>query len=370
MTNPLGKGYLFGYMLVILLFFKKKFIKENLDLNFSLILIFSLSYALFYAMHPSFNTQTFLWYFFFPPCLYLWGKYLVIRTRKYNFTYLLLSLGITISIVALISVFLDINRGGFVQPNRNIPFFWSTEPIPATGMAALLTFNMCIPGIVLTNYKNFKKSLSAFLIIIFLLSFTSILRLGSRTQIAIFLITTIITVIYIIPKQNIKQNFILFIIIGIVFALVINKVSFDTNASWLNSFATRLEGNRSTISNAGGRSQRWSGALMNIFKKPLGWELEEYGYIHNVWLDVLRVSGIIPFVMLIIFSVRFNIIVKKTISFTQMNLGLKVTILTFTISMFLLFMVEPVIDGSLMLFLTFCMFNGMIYSNYINLKNS
>ena len=72
--------------------------------------------------------------------------------------FMLIRLTIIYSLPALISVVLDIYKGGFAQPNRNLPMFWSTEPINATGMASFFIFNMCIPALVLVSYKTIPKS--------------------------------------------------------------------------------------------------------------------------------------------------------------------------------------------------------------------
>jgi O-antigen ligase len=47
--------------------------------------------------------------------------------------------------------------------------------------------------------------------------------------------------------------------------------------------------------------------LGNLFLHPLGWNdptLDHQFFMHNLWLDVARVSGIIPFLCLFIATIR------------------------------------------------------------------
>ncbi len=101
-------------------------------------------------------------------------------------------------------------------------------------------------------------------------------------------------------------------------------------------------------------------SIKNIIEKPLGWELEELGYSHNVWLDVVRVSGVIPFVLLVIFSVRSIWKVKKAIFIDSKQLSTNILFFTYLMAFFLVFMVEPIIDGLFALFSLYCLFTGIV----------
>lgn len=64
---------------------------------------------------------------------------------------------------------------------------------------------------------------------------------------------------------------------------------------------------RSSIGDENVRFERWLYGLKNLFSHPLGWEgasLNHQYFMHNLWLDVARVAGIVPFVALMIATIR------------------------------------------------------------------
>ena len=360
-TNILNYGYLFGFALIIMIVLKSNYIRSNLNIDVFILFLFSLCYGLFYSFNPVSGNQYIIIYIFTPPAFLLWGKFLAYKTVNTNqLFYTLICIGILFSLPALITVILNVFKGGFVQSERNIPMFWGGPKINATGMAAKLLFNMCIPSILLTKLPRYNLIVKTILGIIFALSLISVLRLGSRTQLVIVFLTFLLTVIYLFPRQSIKRNLILFstLLLGVV--LISQKISFDLDADWLSSFADRMDKRGSDIASGGGRTERWSKSLKYLFEKPLGWDVKEFGYAHNLWLDALRVSGIIPFIILIIFSIRSILKVRNIVSQADGLLSLNILLITFTTAFFLVFMVEPILDGSFYVFALFCLFYGTI----------
>lgn len=361
LINPFFYGFVFGYILVIWILFRGVFFKKSLDVDFLLLFFFSICYALFYSVDPWRGNQYILMYLLIPPFFYLWGKYFRLKAEnQQNLFFLLISFGFIFSISPLISVWLDIIKNGFVQNYRNIPMFWSTESMGATGMAALLTFNMCLPAILLSSFRKLGLVFKIYLITLFILSLVCVLRLGSRTQLLITLLTFFVVLIYLIPQQSLKQNIILFGLLVLSGFFVFKNISFDLDADWLTSFAGRMEKGNEEIASGGGRTERWAKSFSNLIDKPLGWKLEEFGYSHNLWLDVLRVGGAISFFLLVIYSIRSCILLKKAISSNSSNLRTKIVLLSYFLGLFLLFMVEPIIDGSFHIFAFFCLLIGII----------
>lgn len=363
--NPLNYGFLLGYMLILWIILKSKFIKNNLDLDFLIIALFSVIYGLFYAANPKDGIQFFLIYTFTPPFFYLWGKYLAEKLDKsQEIFYALLTIGTLFSVSALISVLLNVLEGGFVQSSRSIPMFWDDFPISATKMGSYLTFNMCIPAILLSSFKRIKLPIKLLLAIIFVLSLICVIRLGSRTQLVIMLSTFLYSIIYVFPRQTFKQNVLvsLLLLVGVFF--VFRRVSFDLSSDWLTSFAGRMEkGGTGELASGGGRTERWVKSFEYLFTDPLGWDLKEFGYAHNLWLDVLRAGGVIPFVILIIYSVRSFLQIKK-ISKVSIEYFLNSIIFVYGLAFLLLFMVEPIIEGVFPFFALFCLYKGVINKHF------
>ena len=159
LVNPYGLNNYFGYLIAVLILTKKKFLLESLDFNFFLLLVFSIIYALFYALNPNGGSQYILVYALLPVGFYVLGRYLFLRLDgdKKSLWYLLFGLGILYSSTPLISVFLNILKGGFGQIDRSLPLFWNGQLVTATIMGSYFSFNMCIPAIL--NAKQEKSSL-------------------------------------------------------------------------------------------------------------------------------------------------------------------------------------------------------------------
>jgi hypothetical protein len=370
LLNVLNYGYLFAYVTVVLIIFQKKFLKTAIERNFLLLLFFSVCYGLFYALNPWKGLQFVVIYMLTPPAFYLWGKFIVTKINNTNTLFNIL-IGITViySLPALITLGLNIVEGGFAQPDRNIPMFWGGDIINATQMAAFLVFNMCIPALLLVSYKSISKPLFILLLVIFIMSVASALRLGSRTQLVIILLSLIISLVIATPKLTIKQNLAIYVILGAIVFFIITKVSFDLDSDLMTSFAGRMKDDGAgDIASGGGRTQLWAKSIDNLFEKPLGWDLEEFGYSHNLWLDALRVGGIIPFVVLIIYFLRVVNLVRKIITDKIFPIFFQIICLTYLVAFFSLFMVEPGIDGTFTLFILFCLFVGAIRQHYQDIK--
>ncbi len=362
LINPLDLGFLLGYMIFALLITKGRFLKENIDFDAFLLTIFSLIYGAFYALDPEFGLQFILIYGVFPPTFYLLGKYLSNKvTTEENLFKSLITVGFLLSFSALISVLVSIMADGFGQIDRSLPMIWGDQVVSATIMGSYFVLNMCIPALLIVRQIKISLIMRIVMIVVFVLSLLCILRIGTRTQIVISLFTLLAALIFIIPKQSLKKNVIMFSIFigGII--LLIQNVKFDLSSDWLSAFADRMENNNGAdIASGGGRTSRWVKSMEYLFKKPLGWDVEEFGHSHNLWLDVLRASGVLPFLLLIIFSIRSVIKVKKISSLNKKLLSFFNQIRIYTLALLLLFMVEPIFEGMFATFIVFCFLIGVI----------
>lgn len=360
--NPFFKGFLIGYLLIMLIVLKPSFIKSNLDFDFLLLLFFSIIYGICYSFDPVAGIQYIVVYMFTAPFLYLWGKFLVVPDMtNLKLISVLVGIGIILSFPALISVLLNILEGGFAQKSRNIPMFWGADPVNATGMAAPLIINMCIPAILLSGYKRLKMPTKLFLGIVFTLTLLCAIRLGSRTQLAVTLITIAIVFVYQFSSRTAKQNAIL--ILGLIFTafLIYRNVSFDWDADWLTSFAGRMNNNGTNdLASGGGRTDRWVRSLENLIKKPMGWSVDEFGFSHNLWLDVARVGGLAALGVFSLLTVRAWKQISRFLRVFNKDLMLSATVMTIFVALFLLCFVDVVIDGSFHIYVALFICYGCI----------
>ncbi|SDL40293.1 hypothetical protein [Kriegella aquimaris] len=369
LLNPFDLGYLAGYLLVPIIYTRGDFIKTNLDSSFFILFIFSVVYALFYSFDPNMHIQTFVFYMFFPPTFYLLGKYFVIKTKTVRQLYILFFIVACLySFTALASVALNLVKGGFAQYDRTIGIFWNGRLVTATLMAAFFTYNMCIPTLLLIPQKKIKLVYKLGAVGIFIISLLCTFRLGSRTQLAICMLSIVMGLLFIIPKQSIKQNLKLFAFMIIMAFALLKFVSFDLDADYLSVLGNRLQESEDT-GTAGNRSQRWAKSLANLFTKPFGWERTEFGYSHNLWLDVAQSTGLLPFILLLLFTIKSSLKIVKVILVKNQNLPFQTMVITYFMATHLLFFVEPVMLGAFYMFVLFCFFQGAtnVYAkNWLN----
>lgn len=368
LINPLSLGYLAGYLIAALILANGTFVLKNLDMDFLLLFLYSTIYALFYSFDfESQGKQFIAIYAITPPVFYLAGKFLVKDKPSSNIIYyVLFGISILYSISALISVFINFYEGGFVQLQRSIPFFWGGKPVSATVMGSFFTLNMCIPALLILSKGKKGVIFNVIAIVTFVISLICVLRLGSRTQLGIFLIMTIFAFFYMLPKQSIKQNVILIGLVCLVIYYISTKVSFNMNADWLTTFSDRMDSSGGNIASGGGRTERWVKSFEYLFKYPLGWDVKEFGYSHNLWLDVLRAVGIIPFFILIIYSIRSVKQIYKTTKLNRKATDFNGQVMVYFLAFFALFMVEPIMEGIFGSFALFCLFKGVINKHYTN----
>lgn len=112
------------------------------------------------------------------------------------------------------------------------------------------------------------------------------------------------------------------------------------------AYIAREETATYSVMEGGGRTERWTNALVHLFTSPLGFPNERYA--HNLWLDIARVSGLfafIPFLIATILNYKrlFRVIKRGEEGVTPLLIGLNVT-------MFLSSCVEPVIEGYFLYF--------------------
>ena len=372
LIDPFYYGFVFGYLIFFYFFLSGDILKSLLDLDVLLLTLFSTVYSIYYSFDPIRGTQFIFIYLLFPPTFYLLGKHICKKIGDVADTYKFLVLIFVIySSIALLSIHLNILKNGFVQINRDVSMIWSTETITATGMAAYLFANMCIPAILVFNFKKQQFKQVIILITIYALSITAVLRLGSRTQIGISLLAFFVSILFSLSKQTIVKKVISIISILTLTVLSYSYLAINKKSDVLSAYADRMDSKKYGASTAGGRTERWTKSLDNLIDKPLGWNISDFGYSHNLWLDVARAGTIIAFLLLVLFSIRSLIRVKESIFSTNIYfVPYKNMVLVLSLAFYLQFFVEPILEGSLPLFIFYCFFQGVVNQNLIFVRLS
>jgi O-antigen ligase len=359
-VNPYNLGLLIGYLIPPIVWLHKDLIVKSLNPTLIFLFLFSLFYAIFFSYDPVSGKQYIVLYAIVPPAFYLLGKLITIRldhssTRIY---YILIAIAILLSSTSMLSVIKGIQELGFASVDRNLPNFWSGAIVSATLMGAYFSLNMCIPAIIMAKQKK-SAILKIILAITYLITLVCVLKIGSRTQLGITVLTLMITLLYLFPKQSLQRNLaMIFVFIGLV-AYASTKLDLSLDGELLSAFAGRSEGGVEELASGGGRTDKWVKSLINIYKRPLGWDVEDFGHSHNLWLDALRVGGVLSFFPLVFFTARALAIIKKAIKKNKKAVGLNVVMLTTFVAFFMVFMVEPILEGLFIYFSVFCLIVGI-----------
>jgi hypothetical protein len=312
------------------------------------------------------GVQFLIIYSSFPAGFYLIGKRvgLTLKSSKQMFQVLFV-LSFCFSITALTSIVLNLVDGGWVQTQRDIALFWNGKTLNATAMGGYLIYNLCVPGFLLLYKVKLTKAFRFFMILAFIVTLLCVFRLGNRTQLVLIVLNTLISILFIIPVQTKISNLQLIIRLIILGSIILVFFPVDLEADYLTVLNSRLEQNDNTAT-AGGRTIRWEKSLELMFEQPFGWEKEAIGYSHNIWLDAARYGGVLMFFYLIFITLRFLSKTLNTIKHSKHNL-VQLQLLLFTFVTFVIFFVEPILEGLFHIFNFYCLLQGVINHYHIQI---
>lgn len=348
-------------LLVCFLFLAPTRLWVNFDLNLLFLSITMLLYALRFPV----DDFGFLFGLIFLPV----SSYLVGKWAGFGFLNLsnvvnsLFLIGFSVSFHVVISVVFDIYQNGYANFKREVPLLGlGGGDIAATVLGGyLITLNSLASVFLCKNFSPvlLKSKLFYFLCVFYLLIVIIVfLKLGSRTQFFIFIIS--LTIGYFAnftDRSGIwRSSWIGIFLVGVFFVYY----SLDQGFEILAQFQERIGMEEASVSSAGGRADRWIDSLNYVFVHPEGWSLDAVGYAHNLWLDIARVAGIEAFVFSLFFTLA-NIITFYCFLLSNRNNRLLLTaFLSVFICYHLLFFVEPIMDGFVFPFSSYCVILGIV----------
>lgn len=366
--DPYEKGYYMSFILAIY-FFTIKFssLVSSLDKLGIFLVLFSITYSVFYTFNTEDRTSMILIYAIAPITFYGIGKYFSMNYRSYKVYYFLfLFFALGYSLIPAISIIYHIIENGFIG-ERDVRLFTRNDVTTATILGSFFTMNMAAIGtIFVKSAKRIENRIKFISLGAFIISLLCVLRVASRTQIGIALISILATLTYLMFKQSFSKNIRLVLTIAITLVIIFFSISSD---SAVFNILEQRNNDEEQLVNANGRTELWETSLNNLVTKPFGWKMSGNAsdistYSHNLWLDADRVAGIIPFIFLILFTTYCINLVLKTLKIAPLNLYFNVTILGLVFGFMAVFFVEPILVGFYYLFLIFCLFIGIL-SGYV-----
>lgn len=309
-------------------------------------------------------------YFVIPILVFLAGY--TITNRKNNYTLsaerCLCAIAIGCAVHAILNITVNI---GLTNRMETVDYFLGLRS--ATNLGSMNTFIFgLLPCLVITKRKKIKIAGSIFFSASIIYGF----MLGTRSSIYGLVVMTIISAITIIYKhysKGLKLNVLAkwcgvgIILIGVIVAIYYTdfmKIRTNIEASLL---LNRLRSGGTATSDLR-RFNLFKEGMAYLFYHPFGGnKIDEVYYFHNYWLDVGRVAGVIPVILIISLDImlfRHMLIIFRNDSIDE---DFRYALFGIYICIFINFFFEPIMDGYLDLFYRFTFINGMTEGLYYSL---
>lgn len=242
--------------------------------------------------------------------------------------------------------------------------FWSGSYQTATGSGCLntLVFALLIYTLFLEKRRGRKLLLLAATVVCFLY----MLQLANRTQLAIALVLLPVSgVLLLWERRRISARHLLGLVL--VSLLAVLCWQFDwfglSEAIAQSNLAARFAERSGLARSNGERVAQFAAGLKNLAQNPFGGQKGQY-YFHNMWLDIGRVSGLLPVVLMLAYNALTGRHVFLLFRARQLDAGTRYVLLCSYLGVMMNFFVEPVMEGLVSFFLAFCTINGLADALY------
>lgn len=283
-----------------------------------------------------------------PTACYLYGKRLTDKFKgDGNVLNTLMMLCVLIFVLRLGLITLEnISTGDLVNLSRMI----DQDRIFSATLCEL-TVSVAMGGVAIffAMPDRFRSPTSWGYAIAFVLSVLTVVHLVSRSGLVSALGTFVVVLVYLSKLKPGKLFLYLLVVIGVVFlALRYGLISEDVFSAYEKRADDDLLVYGADNARFAGRGDRWIDSLSYIFTHPFGWSTDKslgVGYSHNLWLDIARQCGIIPFSLFLFATVNIVKIFIRIFRSKSNDTFLVVLIAEFvciTLGCF----VEPVIEGN------------------------
>lgn len=295
------------------------------------------------------------------PVFYLLGKVVAHNSSDGTIKYFCYMAVLGLALFGILTAFLGA-RDGLRIVER--PFLEDSPALVATGVGTYLA-----PGIALIGLLFAKSSLRLWLFNMAVAgtSLYGTISLGNRTGVILAVIClAVVVALQILFSRSLRQGPILikflaaFFFIQILFFvwLIHPGILGMADQTQFSLLAQRF----STLDlGSDPRLTSWHDALEGTFTNVTGGKVPAllFGYAHNLWLDVGWSTGVLPFLLLIAFTV-LTIINCLALLSSRNSSYIKLLLTACLTGILLDCFVEPIIEANYFLFIAFCILAGMI----------
>lgn len=341
-----------GIGAVISFAFQRKIV---LNIELCLLILTFFSYYYIFLCRGSQYLQLYYAYrsFLAPIFAYLFG-YAFTNSNHKKALKIFIAVAVGRMIHGLLNEYISFNA--LTANHRSVVDFWTGNEYVATLQATYFIFAIAIGAWLLIKPKLMHKAIGTGLLI---LSLISGLLISSRTAIVMVAVAVVYIIIFNQRKNAVKKSLILISLLAVIF------VAYNYNLVGIRSFIEHSN-LMQRMNERGGdflsttRAQLSMQVLRSLFDYPFG--DMPFRYAHNLWLDVARQTGLIPFVLIILYAIStiYNLYRVNKQKVYLYDFYMLVNLLY--LIMFMNFFTEPILEGAPTVFYIFCMINGAVHS--------
>lgn len=339
-----GSYVYFGFTLILFIYAAFGKMRKYYDRTVTYLLLFALFYTLFY---PYFDFAKAIRMFLCPPLFYMYGRYLVARCG-YNKDILIpavILMIVSISFPLWWAVISNMFQGNIVSTTSIEGARWLTtwgqsKMAAATLYGLIASFGLCGIGISLMMKAELKDMNRWAFLICGICSVLSVLYLINRGGLVIVLVGIVMAIFY-RSHGNVGKLILFAAFVFIIFALFFSENILPSE--FAESYAER-----ESVMEGGNRTWRWFDAIKRMFYMPFGWVADNsvpYVHVHNMWLDIARDAGILPFILFLLPTIQSVKSGMKLIKEKDNNVCL--CLITLYACVFLAYFIEPVLESNI-----------------------
>lgn len=247
---------------------------------------------------------------------------------------------------------------------RSVFDFWTGNRYSPTLQSVYFTAAVGVGAWLIQGQKKTYKVLG---IAILAVSLLNALLTSTRTALVMVGIAVVCTILLNNKIHLWKRVFVILTVCLCAIAIYTTDTFNIKTIYEQSNMAARLSSDGGLSFTQTGRFDLAKQVLGSLWTHPFGNAALKYG--HNLWIDVARLTGVIPFVFLIMYTIS----IIRTLVGLNKHAGIdKNTKLLFNIVYFLTlvnFCTEPILEGIFFVFVRFCIINGALRSLWFNLKH-
>lgn len=355
------------FILILYMMIKRKIVFPK-NKNFYILLAFSIIYSV--IMY--FKNNSFAGFILIAPSISYYCGIVIYEFCKNDEKYItkyIFAIAIGLFIHGMLNY--SINIGNV---NRNTVDFWNNTMLSATLQGTMLTMIMSLVfWVMVYNKKTYIKVLY---LICYVLSLLYLTILATRTTIIISVIVFII--IYFMNgllNKKIAKNIKILIIgcIFIIFSNVLYNNNFFNIKNIINNsnLIQRMSHKEGLNESDQNRFEAQLLGIKYIVNNPFGSKskIGNLNYAHNLWIDVGKDVGIIPFILIIIYTINYFVSLFGITKDKNISTKYKIFLWSIYLGVNINFFVEPILQGIPFYFMIFVLINGIIDSQYRKLKS-